>query len=67
MKLKDLYPDLKAKEVKVCTLIRLNYNTKQIAEQIGISEHSIHNYRYSIRKKLNLNKEEKLDEFLKKI
>lgn len=65
--LKQNYPNLSEKEIKVCTLIRLNYNTKQIASQLGIAEHSIHNYRYNIRKKCSLNKNTQLEEFLNSI
>ena len=67
LKLKTKYPTLSEKEIKVCTLIRLNYDTKQIAEQLGIAEHSTHNYRYNIRKKCDLEKSVQLDEFLKEL
>jgi tetratricopeptide (TPR) repeat protein len=64
-KLKSSFQNLNEKEVQIATLLRLNFNTKQIATQIGIAEHSIHNYRYSIRKKMNLEKEENLVDYLK--
>jgi len=67
LNLKNQFPKLNDKEIKVCTLIRLNYNTKQIANQLGIAEHSIHNYRYNIRKKCELSKTDQLDEFLKNL
>jgi tetratricopeptide (TPR) repeat protein/DNA-binding CsgD family transcriptional regulator len=62
--LNNKYPDLNKKEIKICTLIKLNFNTKEIAEQLGIAEHSIHNYRYSIRKKLKIDKSIQLDEYI---
>ena len=62
--LNNKYPDLNKKEIKICTLIKLNFNTKEIAEQLGIAEHSIHNYRYSIRKKLKIDKTIQLDEYI---
>lgn len=64
-KLKSSFQNLNEKEVQIATLLRLNFNTKQIATQIGIAEHSIHNYRYSIRKKMNLEKDENLVDYLK--
>ena len=67
LNLKQKFPKLSQKEIKVCTLIRLNYNTKQIANQLGIAEHSIHNYRYNIRKKCQLDKNTQLEEFLNRI
>lgn len=67
LNLKQKFPKLSQKEIKVCTLIRLNYNTKQIANQLGIAEHSIHNYRYNIRKKCQLDKNTQLEEFLNSI
>ena len=67
LELKKQFPKLNKKEVKVCTLIRLNYNTKQIANQLNIGESSTHNYRYTIRKKLNLERKLQLDPFLKSL
>lgn len=64
-KLKSNFENLNEKEIQIATLLRLNFNTKQIATQVGIAEHSIHNYRYSIRKKMNLEKDVNLVDYLK--
>lgn len=63
-KLKNLYPELNEKEIQIATYLRLNFNTKQISNQLNIAEQSINNYRATIRKKLNLSKEENLKKFL---
>lgn len=61
------YPELNEKERKVATLIRLGNSSKQISLQLGIAKSSINNYRYSLRKKFNLSREESLYSFVKKI
>jgi len=64
-KLSLTYPNLSDKEKKVATLIRLGHSSKQIALQLNISKGSANNYRYSLRKKLNLPREENLTSFIK--
>lgn len=66
-KLSSEYPDLKEQEKRIAILIRLNFNTKQIAAQMGISPSSVDNYRYNIRKKMNLDKEVNLKTFIKRL
>jgi len=66
-KLSDLYPQLSVKEKRVAAFVRLNLTSKQIAIQQNISVSSIDNYRYNLRKKMNVNKEITLNDFLKNI
>ncbi len=54
------YPDLTTADLKLCTFLRMNLNTKEIAEIMGLSVRSIESRRYRLRKKLNLSKEEDL-------
>lgn len=54
------YPDLTTADLKLCTFLRMNLNTKEIAEIMGLSVRSVESRRYRLRKKLNLSKEEDL-------
>lgn len=65
--LRNKFPELNEKEIQISTYLRLNFNTKQIANQLNIGEQSVNNYRASIRKKLSILKEINLNEFLKNI
>jgi len=65
--LSELYPDLTEKEKRVAAFIHLNLSSKQIAMQLNISRASVDNYRYSLRKKMNLSREISLHDFIKKI
>ena len=54
------YPDLSKTEVKIISLIRLNLNTKEIADITNRSLRTIQNTRNSIRRKMKLNQEDDL-------
>ncbi len=58
---------LTPKEIQVATYLRLNLPSKQIATQMSIAEQSVNNYRRSIRKKFNLEKDDNLTDFLNKL
>lgn len=66
-KLADNYPSLSQKEIKISMLLLLGFSSKEISNELNILEQSVNNYRRSIRKKLNLTKEQDLTSFLKKI
>lgn len=54
------YTDLTTSDLKLCTFLRMNLNTKEIAEIMGLSVRSVESRRYRLRKKINLSKEEDL-------
>ncbi len=54
------YPKLSPTEMKVCSLLRLNMSTKDIALLTNRSSGTVDNIRYRIRKKMELNPEENL-------
>jgi tetratricopeptide (TPR) repeat protein/DNA-binding CsgD family transcriptional regulator len=60
------YPDLTPTEMKVCTLLRMELSSKEIAHLLTVDERSIENYRYRLRKKFKLEKES-LSLFLSKV
>lgn len=65
-KLKSEFPDLTKTEIRLCSLIRLNMDTKQIAILQNINPSSVKMSRNRLRKKLNVNSEINLHNFLNK-
>lgn len=61
------YPKLSSNEVKLCTYLRLNLSSKEIAKLMNISVRGVEISRYRLRKKLQLQKEENLFHFLYKV
>lgn len=51
-------------ELKLASLMRMNLSSKEIASTLGISLESLRISRYRLRKKLNLDKGESLQQFL---
>ncbi len=66
-KVDELYVNLNEKETKVATMLRLGQTSKQIALQLGISAASVDNYRYNIRKKMQVPKGKSLKDFIRNI
>ncbi len=54
-------------EMEVCAMQRLNMDDHQIAELRGTTQNAVQVSRYRIRKKLGLNKDTSLDDFLKNL
>lgn len=61
------YAELSTSDLKLCTFLRMNLNTKEIADIMGLSVRSVESRRYRLRKKINLNKEQDLVSFLIKL
>ncbi len=59
-KLLIAYPDLKPSELKLCSYLRLNLSTKELAEILNKSARTVENTRFSIRKKMGLGPEDNL-------
>lgn len=62
--LRRLYPALTATDLKFCALIRLNLNTKDIAQFTGLTVRGVEGARYRLRKKLGVARDKSLTEFL---
>jgi len=58
------FPDLTKNEFKLIALIRLNLSSKEISSVLGISPDSVKTARYRLRKKLRLDNQEDLFDFL---
>lgn len=63
-KLKNLAPELTPNELRICALMRLNISTKEIALLTNRTIGTVDNTRSAIRKKLKLDEETNLQEFL---
>ncbi len=59
-KLLDKFPELSPKELKFCAYLKMNLDTKEIANLLNISVRSIESYRFRIRQKMNLEIKENL-------
>jgi DNA-binding CsgD family transcriptional regulator len=62
--LQNKFPDLTSKDLKFCTLIRLNLSTKEISNIMNLSVRTIEGAKYRLRKKLNIEKEASLVKYL---
>ena len=62
--LKATYHDLTPNDLKLCALLRLNMNTKDIANLMNITVRGVEVARYRLRKKLNLSSEKNLVDFM---
>ena len=58
------FPDLTAAEIRLCALLKLNLDSKDIATILGISQDSLRVTRYRLRKKLNLQRGANLTAFI---
>jgi len=65
--LSEKFPELTEKEKRLCVLLKLNLSSKEIATLNNISENAVVMARYRMRKKMGLNSEENLTEFIQKM
>ena len=65
--LKEQYPDLTPNELRLSALAKLNLSIKETATIMGITPNSVKTARYRLRKKLDIETEENLNNFILKI
>jgi len=63
-RLRNEFLDLSPNEQKLCAFLRLNLNTKDMANLMGISQRGVEVARYRLRKKLALGKGQNLTKFI---
>ena len=63
-KLLKKYPNLTPSDVKLAAYLRMNLSTKEIAHLLNITNRSVELKRYRLRKKMNLESEINLGEFM---
>lgn len=62
--LKDNYRDMTPSDLRLCAFLRMNLSSKEIAPLLGISVRGVENHRYRLRKKLNLDADGNLTDFI---
>ncbi|MEI6051037.1 MAG: triple tyrosine motif-containing protein, partial [Bacteroidota bacterium] len=63
-KLLERYPGLSPRELSLCAYLRMNISSKEIATLMNISARGVEISRYRIRKKLRLDRDANLTEFM---
>ncbi|MBU1369511.1 MAG: LuxR C-terminal-related transcriptional regulator, partial [Bacteroidetes bacterium] len=63
-RLKQQYPELSPRELKLCAYLRLNISSKEIASLMNISVRGVEISRYRLRKKLSLEHDQNLTDFI---
>ena len=66
-KLAELHPDLSKNEQRLASLLRIGLSTKEIASIINASPKTVNMARYRLRKRLNLETDDSLTEYMSKI
>lgn len=62
--LKEKFPQLTATDCRICAYIKIRMSLNEVASLMNISLQSLHTSRYRIRKKLGLEPEVNLDDFI---
>ncbi len=60
----EKYPDLTHNDLKMCALIRMNMSNKEIANLLNISIRSVESRRYRIRKRMNIDSDVNLNDYI---
>ena len=63
-RLREKHPQLSPNDFKLCAYLRMNLSTKEIATLMNISVRGVEASRYRLRKRLDLDNEVNLNEFI---
>ena len=63
-KIKAIAEDISEKEIRLASFLRMNLTTKEIASMLNVLPDSVLKSKYRLKKKLSLNKEQDLNEYL---
>jgi len=66
-KLREKHPDLSNSERLMCAYLKMNLSTKEIAPLLNISVRGVETTRYRLRKKLGLDRDDGLIDYLMSI
>ncbi len=64
LKLKEVYPEISEKEIRLASFLRMNLSTKEIASMLNVLPDSVLKSKYRLKKKLKLDKKTDLNHFL---
>jgi DNA-binding CsgD family transcriptional regulator len=65
--LQKTFPQLNKRELRICMLVKLNYDTAEIAHAIGISVRGMESIRFRMHKKLGLGKHQSIKTYLSEL
>ncbi len=65
--LKEKHPDLTLSEIKIAAYVRMNLSTKEISEFMHKTSRAVENDRYRLRKKIGLDSNDSLQQYLMNI
>ncbi|NRA94398.1 MAG: hypothetical protein HRU26_17310 [Psychroserpens sp.] len=63
-KIKSISSEITEKEIRLASFLRMNLSTKEIASMLNVLPDSVLKSKYRLKKKLNLDKEDDLTQFL---
>lgn len=63
-KLQKRHPNLTQRELKICLLIKFDYNSREISQAIGLTVRGIESIRYRLHKKVGLGRHRSLKTYL---
>ncbi len=61
------FPELNKRELRICMLVKLNYDTTEIASSISISVRGMESIRFRMHKKLGLGKHQSIKTYLSEL
>lgn len=64
IRLKDEYPSLTPKDLKLCAYLKMNLSTKEIATLLNVSVRGVEASRYRLRKKMDLSSDKNITELM---
>jgi len=62
--LRQKYPDLSTRDLKICAYLRMNMSTKEIAQILNMTVRGVETARFRIRKRMGLEPADNLNEFI---
>lgn len=65
-RLGEMYPELNVSDKKLCAYLKMDLSSKDIAPLLNMSVRSVETNRYRLRKKMNLDRDVNLSEFLQR-
>jgi len=66
-KLQKKHPNLNQRELRISLLVKMNYDTSDIARSVGISTRGMESIRYRMHKKLGLGKHQSIKTYLSEL